>query len=76
MAVLRTALIRLGVTMAVLRTALIRLGVAVAVLRTALIRLGVAVAVLRTALVVGLRVAGTIALMGECRVDVNIDGCR
>ena len=47
-----------------------------AVLRTALIRLGVAVAVLRTALVVGLRVAGTIALMGECRVDVNIDGCR
>ena len=62
--------------MAVLRTALIRLGVTMAVLRTALIRLGVAVAVLRTALVVGLRVAGTIALMGECRVDVNIDGCR
>ena len=76
MAVLRTALIRFGVTMAVLRTALIRLGVTMAVLRTALIRLGVAVAVLRTALVVGLRVAGTIALMGECRVDVNIDGCR
>ena len=62
--------------MAVLRTALIRLGVTMAVLRTALIRFGVAVAVLRTALVVGLRVAGTIALMGECRIDVNIDGCR
>ena len=76
MAVLRTTLIRLGVTMAVLRTALIRLGVTMAVLRTALIRFGVAVAVLRTALVVGLRVAGTIALMGECRIDVNIDGCR